>query len=358
MATNAIIRSVGSVSGAGTDGVSRNNLEIGETVTLSDTVAENAGSTYIWALTDVPIGSATVLVNPTTATPTFIPDVTGSYFVTCTVASRHSSTLIAAVPLDNTGARIPAFEEKLEYNGGGNTKGWHETLTNFMRQTDVELGGVVDVKTKVTTNDTTPDFLQSKVAAGTGISLSVLNPSGNEQLQITSTVADTKVKVATTDTTTGFLSDKLVAGTGITFNVLNPSGNEQIQVVGKAAVDTVRLGDATSHGSATPLVVSQISFNPTLYGTPTLKFRAVAAMGNTPLTGHAELYNISDSESVSILNFTTTTATLAEAALTIGSGAGKIKTSAKIYEARIYVDTPALPIDLINVGSAEIQVVV
>ena len=37
---------------------------------------------------------------------------------------------------------------------------------------------------KVTTNDTTPDFLSNKVTAGAGISLNILNPAGDEELEI------------------------------------------------------------------------------------------------------------------------------------------------------------------------------
>ena len=37
---------------------------------------------------------------------------------------------------------------------------------------------------KVTTNDTTPDFLSNKVTAGAGITLNILNPAGDEELEI------------------------------------------------------------------------------------------------------------------------------------------------------------------------------
>jgi hypothetical protein len=196
-----IIQSTGSVSGAGTAGQGRKDLDIGETVTLSDTEPLNSGASYVWLMEDRPIGSATVLNNPNTATPTFVPDVTGSYRVRATVNGTSFSVEVFAVPLPNTGARIPSFEEELQYDGGGNTKGWHEALTEFMRDTDSLLTGSTDENVKVTTNDTTTGKLASKIAAGTNITLTTLNPGGNEQLQISASsgvgVVLTRVAVVT-----------------------------------------------------------------------------------------------------------------------------------------------------------------
>ena len=41
---------------------------------------------------------------------------------------------------------------------------------------------------------------------------------------------DEKVKITSADTTTGFLQNKLVAGTGVTLSLLNSGGNEQLQI--------------------------------------------------------------------------------------------------------------------------------
>lgn len=122
--------------------------------------------------------------------------------------------------------------------------------------------------------------------------------------------------------------------------------------------DTITIAAVASVASATPLVVGQISFDPTVYGSPTLLLKGVAAMGTNPLTGYAVLYNLTDSETVATLTYNTTTATLATSALTVGSAAGNIKTSAKIYEGRIYVNAPATAADTINLGSLQLVVTV
>lgn len=81
-------------------------------------------------------------------------------------------------------------------------------------------------KVKVTDADTTPGNLSDKIAAGEGIDLTVLNPGGNEQLEISS---EGIVKATTNDTTPSFLSSKISAGNEITITVLNPGANEQLE---------------------------------------------------------------------------------------------------------------------------------
>jgi len=139
-----IIQSTGSVSGAGTAGQGRNDLVPGETVTLSDTEAGNAGASYFWVFDDTPIGTAPTLLNPTTATPSFVvdadPALAGSYRVRYTVDGAFVSVEVIAVPLETLGSRIPSFEEETQYDKNGNLKGWHEALTAFMRSTDDAIG--------------------------------------------------------------------------------------------------------------------------------------------------------------------------------------------------------------------------
>jgi len=64
------------------------------------------------------------------------------------------------------------------YHGGGSCRSaWPN-----------DSGSIQDIKAKVTANDTTTDYLNSKIAAGTGITKTVLNPGANEQLSIACSV--------------------------------------------------------------------------------------------------------------------------------------------------------------------------
>src|SRR5688500_18689192 len=98
-----IIRSSGSTSGIVT-GLGRNNLVIGETVTLTDTEAANAALTHLWTLSR-PVGSAAVLTGAATATASFVPDITGSYLISCAVAgvTYPAADKIISVPLPVSG---------------------------------------------------------------------------------------------------------------------------------------------------------------------------------------------------------------------------------------------------------------
>lgn len=153
-----IIQSTGSVSGIGVAGEGRNDLVPGETVTLIDADVLNIGAVYFWEFDDAPIGTAPTMIAPTTATPSFVVNASallaGSYRVRCTVNGLSISVEVLAVPLATTGARIPSFEEETQYDGGGNTKGWHEAMTVFMRTADATLnmpmgiGGTGDLLTQ------------------------------------------------------------------------------------------------------------------------------------------------------------------------------------------------------------------
>ena len=143
MATTPIIQSNGSASGIGIAGEGRKDMVIGETMDITDTEVSNAGVPHLTRFLNVPPGSAlTVLAGDATETPSFVPDVDGSYFIEMLVDGVHRSKIIIAVPLTNTLARMPAFEEaRADYNEAGNVLGWHPDLIAFMRQADIAFGG-------------------------------------------------------------------------------------------------------------------------------------------------------------------------------------------------------------------------
>jgi hypothetical protein len=115
-----------------------------------------------------------------------------------------------------------------------------------------------------------------------------------------------------------------------------------------------------SHNSATPLVVGQFNFNPLTFNLNTSKlqfiFRGVAVNGASGISTHLVLYNFTDSEVVANLNFTSDTLTTLFSAATISNGAGAIKLGNRLYEVRMFVDSPTLPTHTINLGGAEVEV--
>ena len=130
---------------------------------------------------------------------------------------------------------------------------------------------------------------------------------------------------------------------------------------GQKFLDIVPCGGPASHDSATPLVVKQFSFNPADYAIEgaalTLNFRATAANGVDPLTTNVQLYNLTDAEGITTLQFVdTTTPGFDDAPLTIGGGAGEVDSSPKIYEVRVWVTAPGGPTDTIELGSVELRV--
>jgi len=147
-----------------------------------------------------------------------------------------------------------------------------------------------------------------------------------------------------------------VVATLINEAFLSPPSN-----FGEQIIDTIRCGTVDSHDSDTPKAVCQFQFDPTDYemtgATRTLVFRAVAANGGGVVSTNVRLYNLTDAEAISTLNFTSASPTMSEATLTEGSGAGEVDQSAKIYEVRIFVDSPDAVDDTIELGSAELRVI-
>lgn len=75
--------------------------------------------------------------------------------------------------------------------------------------------------------DTRPDWLDSKLAPGGGLGRNILNPGGVEVYSMfhTGTLLNT-----VNDSSASYLSFKLAAGAGIALVTLNPGGNEQTEI--------------------------------------------------------------------------------------------------------------------------------
>lgn len=135
--------------------------------------------------------------------------------------------------------------------------------------------------------------------------------------------------------------------------------------VGEKIILPVWAGGRESHNSDTALNAGGFALNPDDYGlagtTLTFQFVCVAANGNTPLTTHIHLYNLTDSEIVtsSVIDIVdSTNPTKYAPALVVGAGAGELKSGAeKLYECRIFLDAaPGDPLlDTIELFKAEVR---
>lgn len=335
MATPIILKT-GTISGPGTPGQGSNDLDIGETVVLTDTVVGNAGLPHVTEFEDVPIGSAlTVLTDDTTETPSFIPDITGSYRVKMTVDGVDYAVEIFAVPLPKTGKRIPSFQETAEYDGAGNAKGWHQALTAFMRIIDDDYQ-VISSHAPTHIRGATDEIDGDKIDidwAPSNYTRDVSPPQVTNVEHLTSNLKGIDDKLG-----------QIPGASGDKFNF------------------QIRVGDVAIHDSATPLVVSQFQLDPSQFtltnATLAIKFRAIAGNGAASIVTNVRLYSLSDTEYIGTgLSFTVQDPTYEEETIPIGSGAGEIDNSSKMYEVRIWVTAPTDPSHKINLGSAELSVI-
>ena len=86
------------IAGTGPD----RSVIIGTTVELDGSASSDADGdalTYSWALTSKPNGSSALLSSPTSVSPTFVPDLTGSYVASLTVNDGKEESLAAIVEL-------------------------------------------------------------------------------------------------------------------------------------------------------------------------------------------------------------------------------------------------------------------
>jgi hypothetical protein len=116
-------------------------------------------------------------------------------------------------------------------NNTGNIS--EQDLRDFVCSIYDAVGSSADELVKGSADDTTANYLENKIVAGSNIAVTVLNPGGNETVQIAATgviTSDELVKVSADDTTAGRLEDKIVAGTNITVTTLTPGGNETFEI--------------------------------------------------------------------------------------------------------------------------------
>lgn len=217
----------------------------------------------------------------------------------------------------------------------------------------------------VSSGDTTPNYLVSKILEGTGITVTKENVGANEDLKIASKGFTT---VSSGDTTPDYLLNKFVAGTNITLTKGSPGGDETITIAASGVgastnkfTTPIQLGNNQSSYYATPLIIGMQEINPSDFTvancTMSAVFRATGLMGNSGITGYVRLTNLTDSETVATLTFSSTSISTQSSTLTIGSSSGNLKNSSKKYEVTIWVDSPSSSSDSIQLGVVEIQII-
>lgn len=108
--TDAIKQTVASMTGGGVStpvapvakAGTAQSVVVGTTVTLDASTSSAAAGkalTYAWTLISKPVGSATTLALPTTAKPTFVTDVAGSYIASVIVNDGTTSSSAVAVTI-------------------------------------------------------------------------------------------------------------------------------------------------------------------------------------------------------------------------------------------------------------------
>lgn len=111
---------------------------------------------------------------------------------------------------------MPLDMSDMRWHGGGLSSVSHDTtLTGDGTPSDpLHVVGAGDTYTvKVTTNDTTPDYLEGKLVAGSGITLTVGNPGGDEYITIASPDAGGTVTSVSVVSANGFAGTVATATT-------------------------------------------------------------------------------------------------------------------------------------------------
>lgn len=115
-----------------------------------------------------------------------------------------------------------------------NDSDWNDYFrTTALQFTGGNGAAITSGKVLISSDDTTLDYAETKIVAGTGITLSTLNPGANETLQIAASSAalnNYKVKVSAADTTDDYLYPSLVAGNGITLAIASPAADEKVSI--------------------------------------------------------------------------------------------------------------------------------
>lgn len=148
--------------------------------------------------------------------------------------------------------------------------------------------------------DTCPEYLFDKLEEGTNISFQITGTGCDRRIVIHAVdggvPVDVNTKVTLNDTTSGYLDSKITTGTYITKTINNPGGNEDLEL----DVDPVQL---ISADSGNQLVIGSDGGLKTLYSTPDGSETIVMAGVGTIVSGTGTIgdpYIVSTNPSIQI----------------------------------------------------------
>jgi len=131
-------------AGAGSPGIARNDIWVGQVVQLESAIVNTS---YAWELLDAPAGSAATIGSPTNQNATITPDLPGTYRIRLVVnggGANNTKIIIFRVRYDSTGALVgrgwalPAVGERQE-EANYTTRGYKEPFEFFFADLDETL---------------------------------------------------------------------------------------------------------------------------------------------------------------------------------------------------------------------------
>lgn len=206
--------------------------------------------------------------------------------------------------------------------------------------------------------------------AGAGMQVAVAQTGVTASITLTNTLVTASLGVAnagvtaTSGTTFFNISGSggivtSVTQTGVTASII-VSGTQRVGSSGQKYIDSIFLAGITSYSGTSPYIVGQFQFDASEYtlanATTTYELRVVGAMSTTnTATGSVQLYNLTDSDPITVVNMTgTTNPKLWSATLTAGAGAGQVDNSSKIYEVRV---SSSVSTETLELGSVQLKVI-
>jgi hypothetical protein len=97
---------------------------------------------------------------------------------------------------------------------------------------ELQSGDDIDPKLRVSSNDTSPDYLGLKIVGDRGIRIEILQPGAAEEVEIGLDDINALyfAGVSANDNNPGYLEDKIVAGSNITITKNNAGADETLTI--------------------------------------------------------------------------------------------------------------------------------